>query len=78
VIPQLVLLQVAYPLAVGAGHGVQETVPQEATLALETHAPEQRCVPERQEDATQVLPEQVVPVMLLPVGHAAHTPPQNL
>jgi hypothetical protein len=41
VIPQVPPEQVAAPLAVGAGHGVQEVVPQEATLLLEVHAPEQ-------------------------------------
>ena len=41
VIPQALLVQVATPLAAGAGHGVQEVVPQVATLLLATHAPEQ-------------------------------------
>jgi hypothetical protein len=40
VMPQALLAQVATPLAVGAGQGVQE-VPHDATLVFETHAPEQ-------------------------------------
>jgi hypothetical protein len=42
VIPQLVPLQLAAPLAAGAGQGAQDVVPQLATLLFETHPPAQR------------------------------------